>query len=101
MLANDNLPGLSTMDVADEKQVAQGVAEVLGQFGRLDALVCNAAIADPRNITLESLDLAYWNQVLAVNLSGPMLLAKHCALPACPWRCHRQPGLDPGASIRA
>ena len=36
-----------TMDVADEKQVAQGVAEVLGQFGRLDALVCNAAVADP------------------------------------------------------
>jgi len=68
-----------TMDVADEKQVAQGVAEVLGQFGRLDALVCNAAVADPRNITLESLDLASWNRVLAVNLSGPMLLAKHCA----------------------
>ena len=37
-----------TMDVADEKQVAQGVAEVLGQFGRLDALVCNAAVADPQ-----------------------------------------------------
>jgi NAD(P)-dependent dehydrogenase (short-subunit alcohol dehydrogenase family) len=51
----------------------------LGQFGRLDALVCNAAVADPHNITLESLDLAYWNRVLAVNLSGPMLLAKHCA----------------------
>lgn len=68
-----------TMDVADEQQVALGVAEVLGQFGRLDALVCNAAVADPRNITLDSLDLAYWNRVLAVNLSGPMLLAKHCA----------------------
>ncbi|BAQ80016.1 SDR family oxidoreductase [Pseudomonas sp. St29] len=68
-----------TMDVADEEQVAQGVAEVLGQFGRLDALVCNAAVADPHNITLESLDLAYWSRVLAVNLGGPMLLAKHCA----------------------
>ncbi|APC20833.1 oxidoreductase [Pseudomonas protegens] len=68
-----------TMDVADEVQVAQGVAEVLGQFGRLDALVCNAAVADPHNITLESLDLAYWNRVMAVNLGGPMLLAKHCA----------------------
>ncbi len=67
------------MDVAEENQVALGVAEVLGQFGRLDALVCNAAVADPHNITLESLDLAYWNRVLAVNLSGPMLLAKHCA----------------------
>lgn len=67
------------MDVADEAQVKTGVAEVLGQFGRLDALVCNAAIADPHNTTLETLSLAYWNRVLAVNLSGPMLLAKHCA----------------------
>ncbi|MBA1202168.1 SDR family oxidoreductase [Pseudomonas capeferrum] len=67
------------MDVSDEGQVITGVAEVLGQFGRLDALVCNAAITDPHNGTLESLVLAQWNRVLAVNLSGPMLLAKHCA----------------------
>ena len=40
------------MDVSDEVQVSVGVAEVLGQFGRLDALVCNAAIANPHNITL-------------------------------------------------
>ncbi len=67
------------MDVADEAHVAQGVAEVLRRFGRLDALVSNAAVADPHNMTLESLDLAHWNRVLAVNLSGPMLLAKYCA----------------------
>ncbi|MHC6224757.1 SDR family oxidoreductase [Pseudomonas sp. X10] len=67
------------MDVADEAQVITGVAEVLGQFGRLDALVCNAAVANPHNGTLESLSLTQWNRVLAVNLSGPMLLAKHCA----------------------
>jgi NAD(P)-dependent dehydrogenase (short-subunit alcohol dehydrogenase family) len=67
------------MDVSSEEQVAKGVAEVLGRFGRLDALVCNAAIADPRNTVLESLDLAHWNRSLAVNLTGPMLLAKHCA----------------------
>lgn len=67
------------MDVADEVQVATCVAEVLGQFGRLDALVCNAAIANPHNTTLESLSLQHWNRVIAVNLSGPMLLAKHCA----------------------
>jgi len=67
------------MDVSDEVQVTIGVAEVLGQFGRLDALVCNAAIANPHNTTLESLSLQHWNRVMAVNLSGPMLLAKHCA----------------------
>lgn len=67
------------MDVAEEAQVVNAVAQVLGQFGRLDALVCNAAVANPHNATLESLSLAHWNRVLAVNLSGPMLLAKHCA----------------------
>lgn len=67
------------MDVSDEKQVATGVAEVLGQFDRLDALINNAGHADPYNSPLESLSMAEWNRVLAVNLTGPMLLAKHCA----------------------
>ena len=67
------------MDVAREEQVSVGVAEVLGQFGRLDALVCNAAIADPHTPPLESLELKHWNRMLAVNLTGAMLLAKYCA----------------------
>lgn len=66
------------MDVADEAQVIEGVAEVLGQFGRLDALVCNAALAQAHQSVLESLDVEQWNRTLAVNLTGPMLLAKHC-----------------------
>ena len=68
-----------TMDVSVEADVIQCVAQVLGQFGRLDGLVCNAAIADPHNMGLESLNLEHWNRVLAVNLTGPMLLVKHCA----------------------
>ncbi len=67
------------LDVADEAQVARCVAEVLGQFGRLDGLVSNAALAEAQNAPLEALDLQRWNRVLAVNLSGAMLLAKHCA----------------------
>ncbi|AIR91535.1 oxidoreductase [Pseudomonas cremoricolorata] len=67
------------MDVADEAQVRAAVSEVLGQFGRLDALVCNAGVSDPHNPALESLPLSTWNRTLAVNLTGPMLLAKHCA----------------------
>lgn len=67
------------MDVSVESDVIQCVAQVIGQFGRLDGLVCNAAIANPHNQALENLDLAHWNRVLAVNLTGPMLLAKHCA----------------------
>lgn len=67
------------MDVSVEEQVVGGVAEVLRRLGRIDALVCNAAVADPHNTTLESLALSHWNKVLGVNLGGPMLLAKHCA----------------------
>lgn len=67
------------LDVADERQVALGVAELIGQFGRLDGLVCNAALAKAHNSPLESLSLERWNRVLAVNLSSAMLLAKHAA----------------------
>ena len=67
------------MDVAHESQVAVGIAEVLGQFGRLDALVCNAGVAEAHGAPLESLELMQWNRTLSVNLTGPMLLAKHCA----------------------
>lgn len=67
------------LDVADETQVALAVAELIGQFGRLDALVSNAALSEAHHPPLEHLDLAHWNRVLAVNLTGSMLLARHCA----------------------
>lgn len=67
------------MDVADEAQVARGVGAVIERFGRLDALVCNAGVASPHSGPLQELSLEQWNRVLAINLSGPMLLAKHCA----------------------
>lgn len=67
------------MDVADERQVESGVTAVVARFGRLDGVVCNAGVASPHNGPLQELSLEQWNQVLAINLSGPMLLAKHCA----------------------
>jgi NAD(P)-dependent dehydrogenase (short-subunit alcohol dehydrogenase family) len=67
------------LDVASEDQVEAVVAEIMGQFGRLDALVNNAGLSDPHNGPLESLTLAHWNQVLAVNLTGAMLMAKYTA----------------------
>ncbi len=66
-------------DVADEGQVAAAVAEALRAFGRLDGLVNNAGIAKAHGPALEDLPLAQWNRVLAVNLTGPYLCAKHCA----------------------
>lgn len=67
------------MDVSNDQQVAAGVATALARFGRLDALVCNAAITNAHNGPLESLPFARWQRVIGVNLTGTMLLARHCA----------------------
>lgn len=62
-------------DVADEAAVARAMDAVETAWGRLDILVNNAGIC--------TLDLAVdlssddWDKVLAVNLKGPFLCAKH------------------------
>lgn len=66
-------------DVSDETAVADLLAQIHRDFGRLDGLVNNAGIAGPFTGPPEELRLADWNRVLAVNLTGPFLLAKHAA----------------------
>jgi len=66
-------------DVTDEVQVAAAVARAVKEFGRLDALVNNAGIANPYNPSVEKLSLAEWTRKMAVNLTGPFLCAKHAA----------------------
>lgn len=64
-------------DVARESDVAAAIALAVSRFGRLDAVVHNAAIADNRPI--ETLPYADWRRVLEVNLSGAFLCAKYAA----------------------
>jgi NAD(P)-dependent dehydrogenase (short-subunit alcohol dehydrogenase family) len=61
-------------DVADAEGVARALAIVAEKFGRLDALVNNAAIAAFKPI----LEITYddWSRMLAVNLTGPFLCAQ-------------------------
>ena len=66
-------------DVSSEASVEDCVREVTRRFGRLDALVNNAAIAGAANGPLEQLALAEWNRRLGTNLTGVFLMAKHCA----------------------
>ena len=65
-------------DVSREAAVRACVARVARRFGRLDALVNNAGLAGPEDPPVERLPLARWNRRIAVNLTGPMLMAKHC-----------------------
>lgn len=73
-------PGVDLVaDVADESRAAEAVAQALARFGRLDALVSNAAM---RNYSaLAEATTAEWQAVVSVNLLGA---ANYCraALPA-------------------
>jgi len=63
------------LDVGDEAQVQQAIAQVRERFGRLDVLVNNAAI----DITVPIGELSgdAWERVVRTNLTGPFLMAKH------------------------
>ncbi|MFP4054299.1 MAG: glucose 1-dehydrogenase [Phycisphaerae bacterium] len=64
-------------DVARESSVQRTVEKTVDTFGRVDAVVNNAATS--AGGPLELLSLGDWNRVVGVNLTGPMLLAKHSA----------------------
>ena len=64
------------VDVAHEGQVAELVEKTLKLYNRIDALINNAATT--ANRPLSELSLTDWQRVIDVNLTGPMLCAKHC-----------------------
>ncbi|NJO07571.1 MAG: SDR family oxidoreductase [Chloroflexaceae bacterium] len=66
-------------DISDEAAVQATVQQTLAAFGRLDALVNNAGLADPGSTPIEQLELADWNRVIATNLTGAFVCAKYAA----------------------
>jgi 3-hydroxybutyrate dehydrogenase len=64
------------MDVADERAVDSGVAEVISQFGRIDVLVSNAGIQIVH--PLEDFSYAEWKKMLAIHLDGAFLTTRAC-----------------------
>jgi len=60
-----------TCDVAEPDQVAAAFAQIAPRFGRLDALVNNAGVAD--FLPIADTDFAIWSRILAVNLTGPFI----------------------------
>lgn len=67
------------LDIARPEHWERAIEQVMDGFGRLDALVNNAAILATE--TLEETTLERWNAVIAVNQTGPFLGIK-AALPA-------------------
>ena len=66
-------------DVSREPSVRSCARQVLKRFGRLDALVNNAGIADAHSGPLEKLALKEWNRRIGTNLTGVFLMTKHAA----------------------
>jgi NAD(P)-dependent dehydrogenase (short-subunit alcohol dehydrogenase family) len=64
-------------DIAREADVRRAVASCVAWGKRLDGVVNNAGIADPRHGPVEALRLTAWQRVVDVNLTGSFLVAKH------------------------
>jgi NAD(P)-dependent dehydrogenase (short-subunit alcohol dehydrogenase family) len=64
-------------EVSDESRVEATIARTIQTFGRLDVLVNNAATSRGKPVT--ELTREEWDRVIAVNLTGPFLCAKHAA----------------------
>jgi 3-oxoacyl-[acyl-carrier protein] reductase len=67
-------------DVTDPRQIDKLIADVVARFGRIDILVNDGAYNKSipfRN--LDALTIEEWSKILAVNLTGPMLMCKAVA----------------------
>lgn len=62
------------VDVADPSSVRRAADQIEKSFGRLDILVNNAGIV--RSANFEELSVEEWNQVFAVNSTGPFLMSQ-------------------------
>lgn len=70
----------AVFDVSNEEQVRALVAESIERFGKIDILVNNAALyATLPTLKVTEIDVALWEQVMAVNIRGPFLMVKHVA----------------------
>lgn len=67
------------IDVSDPEHAERMVAQTLDQFGRIDALINNAGVADFGPI--EDTTFERWKTVMATNLDGPFLCTQ-AATPA-------------------
>lgn len=64
-----------TADVGEEDAVERLVAATVAEFGGVDVLVNNAALGGGGRT--EECETARWDAVMATNVRGPFLLAKH------------------------
>jgi 3-oxoacyl-[acyl-carrier protein] reductase len=73
-----------TVDLRDVEAIRGFFAELMERWGAASVLVCNAGYSPKRQggrVPLAGIDLAEWNEVLTVNLTGALVCCQ-CVLPA-------------------
>ncbi len=65
------------LDVSDEASVEACIQSVVHAHGRLDIVVNNAGIMFEAPV--QDQDRSSWDRMIAINLTGPMLMSKHAA----------------------
>ncbi|KJG11690.1 short-chain dehydrogenase [Photobacterium kishitanii] len=65
-------------DVTNKNEMTAIINEVTLQFGRLNGLINNAAIANPYNTPLASLPLDEWQRIIDINLTAPLMITQQC-----------------------
>lgn len=70
-------------DISEESNIVCAVADTVDAFGRLDVLVNNAAYGQVPYGPFENMELDEWNHAIKVNLTGPLLMTKHCMPHLC------------------
>ena len=88
-------------DVSDESAVKRLVDATLARFGKIDVLVNNAALYAPLHETkFTAIDVDLWDKVMAVNLRGPFLMAKHVAPEMAKRRYGKIINIGSGTAVR-
>jgi 3-oxoacyl-[acyl-carrier protein] reductase len=64
-----------TTDISSEESIANATQQLLNDFNRIDSIVHLAGISYSGMSWKQSAE--NWNEVLAINLTGPMLVSKH------------------------
>jgi NAD(P)-dependent dehydrogenase (short-subunit alcohol dehydrogenase family) len=85
-------------DVADRGAAQELIARVVGELGRLDAVVNNAGVAGENSLSPED-DDALWHRIIGVSLHGTYFVTKH-ALPHLPEHSGRIINMGSTLSLR-
>ncbi len=82
------------VDVSNERQVVEAMAQAVAEMGRLDSVFANAGIGG-RAPSFVDMTTEMWRQVMAVNLDGAFWTLRE----ACRHMVERAKAGDPGGSL--